>query len=182
MTTPQQPDLSAGADTSGPVPEDNRPGHHPEMEQDKPIRPPTLPPRHRRFAFRQDMPVAAGSRLFGVTPDRAYVEVDDDNFKIRFGPWSLVTPMDNIVDAERTGPYRWWKVAGPPHLSFKDRGITFATTAAEGVCVRFRNPVPAVLPWSFLRHPGATVTVEDANDLVRFVNQKSQATSDERAT
>ena len=62
MSTPQQPELrrsgrgatdpastkaavdagDGGADlgASGPIPEDNRPGHHPEVEQDKPARRP----------------------------------------------------------------------------------------------------------------------------------------------
>src|SRR6476661_7401318 len=39
MTTPQQPELrTSGRSAADPreVPEDNRPGHHPEFEQDKP--------------------------------------------------------------------------------------------------------------------------------------------------
>jgi len=154
-----------------PIPEDNLPGHHPPVEQDKPQLPPTLPPRHHRFGFRRDMPFAAASALFGAAGERAYVDVDDERLHIRFGPWSLTTPMDNVEGASITGPYQWWKITGPPHLSLRDRGITFATTAAEGVCIRFREPVTALFPQRFLRHPAATVTVDEPEDLVRFLEQ-----------
>jgi hypothetical protein len=192
MSTPQQPELARtglGATDpssakrkartapppdrgeSGPVPEDNLPGHHPSVEQDKPTAPPTLPPRHRRFRFRRDRPFLWASVPFGVlSDDHAYVDVNDEQLEIRFGPWRLVTPLDNVESAERTGPYQWWKVIGPPHLSMKDSGITFATTNAEGVCIRFRTPVPAALPSNALLHAGATVTVEDADDLVQFLS------------
>jgi hypothetical protein len=133
------------------------------------MRAPKLPRRHHRFAFRRDLPLAAASLAFGVNGGNCFVDVDDERLHIRFGPWTLTTPLDNIEGAERTGPYRWWKVAGPPHLSFKDLGVTFATTTAEGVCIRFKEPVPAIAPTGLLRHRGATVTVEDPEDLVRFI-------------
>ncbi len=191
MTEPQQPELARARrsaaspsstksrarrtapstrDIAAPVPEDNEPGHHPEVDQDKPTRPPTLPPRHHRFALRRDEPLATASRLFGITGRTAYVDVDDDRLEIRFGPWLLTTPMDNVERAEPSGPFAWWKVIGPPHLSLKDRGVTFATSTQGGVCLRFREPVPAIDPRGIVRHPGVTVTVEDPDDLVRFVN------------
>lgn len=192
MATPQQPELArsrrsaavpestkARASSRRPdapndvhvVPDENAPGHHPPVEQDKPSTPPSLPARHRRFPFARDSLVARVSALFGVTNDeRAYVDVDDERVHIRFGPWTITTPMTNVTGAERTGPYRWWKVIGPPHLSLRDRGVTFATSTSDGVCIRFRDPVPGALPNRFLRHPAATVTVEDPDDLVHFVN------------
>ena len=150
-------------------PEDNQPGHHPRVEQDKPDHPPALPRRHHRFGFRRDNPFVLASRLVGVTEATSFVDVDDDSIEIRFGPWRIVTPMTNVESAETTGPYRWWKVIGPPHLSFRDRGITFATTASSGVCIRFREPVAGATPTNLLRHPAATVTVDDPDDLVRFI-------------
>jgi hypothetical protein len=164
MATPQPPDLGE----TGPVPEDNRPGHHPPVEQDKPASPPKLAERHHRFRFRRDVPLALAGLPFGITDENAYVDVDDDRLEIRFGPWTMKTPTDNVLSAERTGPYAWWKVVGPPRMSLKDRGITFATTSEEGVCLRFREPVAGGLPNSLVRHPGATVTVEDPEDLVEF--------------
>ncbi len=193
MTNPQQPELARSrryaatedsakpraqstlprsTDTGvGSIPPENQPGHHPDVEQDKPTGPPRLPAIDHRFDFAFDRRIAPVARVFGVRPDTASVEVTDDELSIRFGPWKLQTTIDNVESAERTGPYAWWKVAGPPHLSVADRGITFATTTREGVCIRFRDPVPAALPHGLLRHPGATVTVEDADDLVRLLNR-----------
>lgn len=170
------PRTRQGRAASGPVPPDNEPGHHPEHEQDRPAnpaRPPTPAStteparpateatrgRPERFPFEFDARFVPLALPFGVMPATAYVEVDDDELRVRFGPWSLRTTLDNVAEVTPTGPYRWWKVAGPPRLSLADRGVTFATTAAGGLCIRFREPVPAALPRSLVRHPSATVTV-----------------------
>jgi hypothetical protein len=215
MTNPQQPELArsrkgatsddsiksrvagvkadkSGPGPMGPIPEDNQPGHHPEVEQDKPTGPPpTLrsrakaPPkpspvpagdsggaaRHQRtrlpFRFRPLLAPAAAA--FGVTPWTAHVDVDDDELRVRFGPWSVRTPRANVAGAERTGPFKVAKVAGGPHLSFRDRGATFATTTEAGVCIRFREPVRALLPVGPVRHPALTVTVDDPDRLVELL-------------
>jgi hypothetical protein len=114
-----------------------------------------------RFSFDFDAKLAPAAGLFGVTSRTASVDVDDLHLTVRFGPWRLSTPTSNVVSATRTGPYRWWKVAGPPHLSFADRGVTFATTTGHGLCLSFREPVPAIAPGRILRHPAATVTVAE---------------------
>ena len=79
----------------------------------------------------------------------------------RFGPWRLSTPLENVAGTEVTGPYQLLKVIGPPHLSLRDRGLTFATNRQRGVCIRFRRPV------GLLRHPSLTVTVADPDALAR---------------
>jgi len=164
MAKPTQPDF-----VQGPIPDDNLPGHHPEIEADKPARRPSVPPVDHRFAFDFDSPLRYAARAVGVTERSAFVQVVGDTLAIRFGPWVLQTMTSNVVDADVTGPYAWWKVAGPPRLSFADRGITFATTTGPGVCLRFGEPVGGVLPVPWLRHPGATVTVQDPQDLVRIL-------------
>lgn len=184
----------AGAATSGPtgpVPEANRPGHHPEVEQDKPTRRPrpgrALRERRQakvdaaspetarpaRFDLRFERSMVLPALLVGVTPRTTGVEVGDD-LVIRFGPWSLRTPVDNIADVEATGGYSWIKAAGPPRLSRRDSGITFATTTERGVCIRFRDPVPAALPVPLLRHEAATVTVADPEALVEALARARQ--------
>lgn len=159
--------LSSKTEDSGhaPVPPENRPGHHPDVEQDKP---PTPPDRWRRtrFPFAFDRPVGLSTLLFGVTPSTAYVDVDRSALSVRFGPWRLRTSLQNVDAVEVTGPYLWWKVAGPARVSLADRGITFATSRAAGVCIRFREPVPAALPLPGLRHPAITVTVAAPEALV----------------
>ena len=122
--------------------------------------------RDLRFDFAFDPALRPAAALFGVFPSTARVEVDDLHLRVRFGPWRLLTPVANIESAEVTGPYSWWKVAGPPHLSFADRGVTFATSTTGGVCLRFRTPVGAMLPGGLLKHPGATLTVADPEELV----------------
>jgi hypothetical protein len=123
----------------------------------------------RRFAFRFDHWYRLAVRPFGVTPAGAYVEVDADErtgeLRARFGPWQVRTPLTNVVDATRTGPYSWSKTIGPPHLSLVDRGLTFATTSRAGLCIRFAEPVRGLEPTGVVRHRALTVTVEDVDAL-----------------
>jgi hypothetical protein len=104
--------------------------------------------------------------LLGVTPANAFVEVDDERLVAQFGRWRVDTARSNVAGAEVSGPYSLVKVLGPPRLSFADRGLTFATTAARGVCIRFREAVKGIEPIGVIRHPGLTVTVDDPEALV----------------
>ena len=119
-----------------------------------------------RFPFAFEPRLVPFSALFGVTPRTAWVDVDDDDLTVRFGPWRLATPRRNIVEGQLTGPYQFAKVAGPAHLSFADRGVTFATTTRRGVCFALRDPVPGIDPFGRLRHPGVTVTVAEPERLL----------------
>lgn len=216
MTTPQQPELArsrrsaadpaaakskVGGPTSeagntGPVPEDNLPGHHPEHDQDKPEGPPprpaarraatavadrppevrtTAPPAPRRFRFVFEPRMLPFSAALGITPFTSGLELADGEVRVRFGPWSLRTPLANVTGAEVTGPYRWPKVVGPPHLSLRDRGLTYATTTERGLCIRFREPVAGSLPFGLLRHPAVTVTVERPEELQRLLTREDGA-------
>jgi hypothetical protein len=125
-------------------------------------------PRRQRFDFHFDPPYRAPARLFGITPDRAYVEVEDDGegamLHVRFGSWAVHTPVSNVVDVTPTGPYSLIKTAGPPHLSLRDRGLTFATSKT-GICITFAHPVAGIDPLGVIRHPSLTVTVSDAGAL-----------------
>lgn len=102
-----------------------------------------------------------------MTPRTAWVEVDGAALTVRFGPWSLRTSVKNVVDAIETTHFAYLKTAGPPHLSFADRGITFATNGHRGLCVRFAEPVKAIDWIGMVRHPGATLTVADGPGLRR---------------
>jgi hypothetical protein len=94
----------------------------------------------------------------GIRPSTSFVRIADEQLTIRYGPWHLETPLSNVLGADVSGPYQWVKVVGP-HLSLTDGGVTFGTNGTAGVCVRFRSPVPGLLPVDWLRHPGVTVTV-----------------------
>ena len=119
-----------------------------------------------RFTFAFSRPYRLAALPFGVTPSRAWVEIDDTDLRVRFGPWSLRTPLANVAGTSDTGGYAFLKTAGPPHLSFSDRGITFATNAERGVCVRFHEAVAGIEPTGRLRHPGATLTLADPDAFV----------------
>ncbi len=119
------------------------------------------------FAFRFDRSHQLAALPFGVTPATTRVTVDDTVLAIRFGPWSLTLPLANVAGAQVTGPYSFLRTAGPARLSLADRGVTFATSAGPGLCIRFHEPVPAIEPSGRLRHPGATVTVADPEGLAR---------------
>lgn len=122
-----------------------------------------------RFGFRFDARYRVLALPFGVTERNSYVEVADDHLTVRFGLWTLRTPVANVVGCERTGPYTVPKTIGPAHLSLADRGITFATNAEAGLCLCFAEPVRAIDPFGLIRHPAATVTVEDLDELADAV-------------
>ena len=193
MPNPQQPELarSRKSDAVGPIPEDNLPGHQPDVIPDKPMVPPEPYRLHSvddevrgpsadaavdddvqsedsvTFPFVFDPLFLPFAAPVGVLPQTTSLVLDDDELVVRFGPWSLRTSRDNIAGAEVTGPYKLWRVAGGPHLSLKDGGVTFATNRRSGACIRFSEPVTGLLPWGLLRHPAATVTVSNPQDLVR---------------
>ena len=125
-----------------------------------------------RFPFRFQPLYRTLALPFGVTESNSSVEVADEHFTVRFGRWALRTSLSNIVGYERTGPYGIPKTIGPPHLSIADRGITFATNAEAGLCVRFADPVSAIDPFGWIRHPAATVTVDQIDDLVLAIGTR----------
>jgi hypothetical protein len=102
---------------------------------------------------------------FGVTPGTTGVDVDDGMLRVRFGPWRLLTQVDNVEGIEESGDYAFLKTAGPAHLSLADRGITFATNARQGLCIRFVDRVRVDLPVGHLSCPAATLTVADPQAL-----------------
>lgn len=117
------------------------------------------------FPFAFDERYRWPARLFGVRPSTARVTVGEGLLDARFGPWRVTTGLANVAGAEITGPYAYLTTVGPAHLSFTDRGLTFATNGARGVCVRFREPVAGIEPTGRLRHPGLTLTVADCDGL-----------------
>ncbi len=124
-----------------------------------------------RFEFLFDPRYRAAGRLFRVGPDTAWVEVSEERFSARFGPWRVSTPLTNVKHAAITGPYAFWKTAGPARLAITDRGLTFATNGERGVEITFGEPVRGLDPLGLLRHPELTVTVRDPGRLVTRLSQ-----------
>lgn len=116
------------------------------------------------FAFAPAYRLAA--LPFGITPWTASVCVtDDDELRVRYGLWSLRTPITNVAGAEVSGGFSFLKTAGPPHLSFTDKGVSFTTNGERALCVQFHTPVPAIDPTGRIKHPGATLSVADPEGL-----------------
>jgi hypothetical protein len=122
-----------------------------------------------RFDFSFDPAYRSAARPFGITPDKAWVEVSGERLEARFGPWRVSTSRANVVDAVITGPYAFWKTAGPARLAITDRGLTFATTGARGVLITFARPVRGLDPFGLLRHPELTVTVRETDRLAALL-------------
>lgn len=115
------------------------------------------------FAFASSY--AAAALPFGISPRTTGVEVSSTWLRVRYGPWRLMTPRTNIVSATVSGGFSFAKTAGPPHLSFADRGVSFTTNRDRALCLSFREPVVALDPTGTLRHPGATLAVADPEAL-----------------
>ncbi len=118
-----------------------------------------------QFEFEFDPRFRLMLAAIGVTPGTAHVTLSPDRLVARFGPWTFDTPVGNVREVCRTGPYRWFTAIGP-RWSFVDRGLTFGTTTKGGVCVLLREPMPGLTPLDSLRHPGITLTLADPE---RFV-------------
>lgn len=162
-------------DLKTPIPPDNLPGHHPEVEQDRPDldRARAKAAQQRKepqvFEFDFDDVFRWADKPLGITPETASVEVDDDRVVARFGRWRAEIERSNIIGAEVTGPYHVLKTIGPPHLSLADRGITFATNRRQGICIRLAQPIKAMEPLGVLRHPSITLTVERPEELANLL-------------
>ncbi len=125
-----------------------------------------------RFGFAFTPAYRLSGLAFGIAPSTARLEVGDSTLDARFGPWRVSTPLANISDVAVTGPYAFWKTAGPARLAITDRGLTFATNGDRGVLILFRTPVRGLDPLGVLRHPELTVTVADVDGLADLLHAR----------
>ncbi len=126
-----------------------------------------------QFEFAFDPTFRPFLALIGVTSSTAHVTLTADQLVARFGPWTCETPIGNVHDVCRTGPYHWYKAIGP-RGSFVDRGLTFGTTPKGGVCVLLREPVPGLTPVGPLRHPGITLTLAEPERFVASLRRRAR--------
>lgn len=120
----------------------------------------------QRFDFRFALAYRIAATPFGITPERAWVQIDDEHLLASYGPWRLRTTLANLSRVAITGPYRFYRTAGPARLGITDGGLTFASNGERGVLISFRERVPAIDPLRLIRHPELTVTVADVQGLV----------------
>ena len=127
-------------------------------------------PVSARFLFRFDPTYRRLARLFGVTPERAWVDLVEEELDVRYGPWRVQTSVRNIAAAEATGPYAFFKTAGPARLAITDRGLTFASNGDRGACLSFHYPVGGIDRRGLIRHPELTVTVVDVDGFIEALD------------
>jgi hypothetical protein len=126
-----------------------------------------------RFDFAFEDRYRRPARLFGVTPSRTSIVVTDHELRARFGPWSTSTPLSNITSVTITGPYAFLKTAGPAHLGFTDRGLTFATNSRAGVCLEFAEPITGIDRKGWIKHPNLTLTPADVPGLAKLLRDSA---------
>lgn len=124
----------------------------------------------RRFEFRFDPRYRRAALPFGVTPRRAWVAVGSELLEAHYGPWRVRTPLTNIEHAEITGPYRFYRTAGPARYGVIDHSLTFASNGERGVCISFHEPITGLDPLGALRHPTLTLTVAEPEQLAALLD------------
>ena len=104
--------------------------------------------------------------LFGVRPDRAWVDVNDE-LVARFGWYERRTPVANIARWRIEGPFRWITAIGV-RRSVRHGDFTFGGDAHGGVRIDFREPVR----WNIFRVPALYVTVESLGALAAELDSR----------
>jgi|GEM_PF-1109339 len=129
-----------------------------------------LPEPAHFFPFAFSDPLALPLRAAGIWPFSSVVTVTARDLRIRYGPWSVRTPLTNVASAKVIPGPGWLDVIGPPRVALRDGSVTFATARTRAVRLRFLDPVPGAVPLSFVRHPSVTVTVRDPEGLVAVLD------------
>ncbi|HET6211228.1 MAG TPA: hypothetical protein VFD94_12630 [Jatrophihabitans sp.] len=137
-------------------------------------------PTEQHFAF-EFAPLYRLSGLpFGITEHTSDITVTETELRVRFGPWRVRTPLDNIRLLRLTGPYGYLKTAGPARLTLSDRGLIFATNSRRGVCLAFHDPITGIEPTGRLRHPNLTLTPVDCTGLLTALGHPTAEDGPER--
>ena len=131
------------------------------------------PPRsssdpRQRFPLRLTGPARVAVLAWGVTPRRAWAELDDRGLRARFGWFAIEADAPNLLSYSVTGPYRWWRGLGL-RISLVDRGLTFGSSTHGGVCIHFRRPVRF---FRLFRPPAVTLTVDDIEGFTRALEAR----------
>jgi hypothetical protein len=109
----------------------------------------------RRFPIRVGPRSRPLLRLFGVGPDNAYVDLNEE-LDARFGRFRIRTPVGNLASWRIEGPWLWITAIGV-RTSLRHRDVTFGGNHRGGVRVDFKER----LRFGRLRIPALYVTVED---------------------
>lgn len=118
-------------------------------------------------------PIRIGARsapllrvAFGVTRDRAHVEVGPETIAIRFGWYGLTVPIARVSGWRIEGPWRWITAIGV-RRSIRHGDITFCGSPRGGVRLDLDPP----LRWEPLTLPAIYVGVEDLEGFAAELTQ-----------
>lgn len=108
-------------------------------------------------------PIRVGTRsapllrvAFGVTRDRAWVDIVPEAITIRFGWYGLTVALANVSGWRIEGPWRWITAIGV-RRSIRHGDVSFAGSPRGGVRLDLHLPVR----WGPLTLPAVYVGVED---------------------
>jgi len=126
-------------------------------------------------------PIRVGRRswpvlmFFGVRPDNAWVDIEDD-LEVRFGWYRFRTPMSNLASWRIEGPFRWIAAIGV-RASIRHGDMTFGGSPHGGVRIDFREPVK----WGRLRVPAIYVPADDLDALAAELKRRGVNGEDARS-
>ena len=131
-----------------------------------------------RFPIRVD----ARSRLllrvfFGVTPDRAWVTLDDERVTARLGWWQIEVPTAEITRWTIEGPWHWISAIGV-RRSLRHGDVSFAGSPRGGVRMDLASPIR----WTIFSVPAVYVGVGDLEGFAAELHARGIPGSDARTT
>jgi hypothetical protein len=104
---------------------------------------------------------------FGVTPQRAFAEIDDEDVHVRFGRFAFTAPLATVTGWRIEGPWAWITAIGVRMNVFK-RDVSFCGSPRGGVRLEF---TPAVR-WGRLRILAAYYGVEDLDGFAAAIGAR----------
>jgi hypothetical protein len=125
-------------------------------------------------------PIRVGPRswpvlmFFGVRPDNAWVDIDED-LDLRFGWYRFRTPMANLASWRIEGPFLWITAIGV-RRSFRHGDVTFGGSPHGGVRIDFREPVR----WGPMRVPAIYVPADELQGLADELERRGVNGEDAR--
>lgn len=127
-------------------------------------------------------PIRIGARsrpllrvLFGVTEERAWVELRDATVACRFGRFDFTVPLEDVVRWRIEGPWAWITAIGL-RRSIRHGDISFAGSPRGGVRLDFRRPIP----WFFFSVPAAYYGVQELDGFAAALGERGIPGEDAR--
>ena len=125
--------------------------------------------------------IGARSRLFlriafGVTPERAFAEIGEDDVHVRFGRFAFTAPVAGVTRWRIEGPWAWITAIGV-RMNVLKRDVSFCGSPRGGVRLDF---APAVR-WGRLRILAAYYGVEDLDGFAAEIAARGVDGEDARA-